>query len=130
MAAQHSIETMPQRRALPRGWQAYALFLPLPLWWALGLSHFIWPVIAAGLLLSLLLRAESLRLPRGFGIWLLFLAWMVASATQIDTVGRFAGFLLRLSIYVAATIVFLYLYNRREDVDVLAECLEAIVSYI
>ena len=116
MPAQHSIGTMPQRRALPRGWQAYALFLPLPLWWALGLSHFIWPVIAAGLLLSLLLRAESLRLPRGFGIWLLFLAWMVASATQIDTVGRFAGFLLRLSIYVAATIVFLYLYNRREMV--------------
>ncbi len=117
---EHSIGTTTQRRTLPRGWQAYALFLPLPLWWVLGLSHFIWPLIAVGLLLSLLLRAQTLRLPRGFGIWLLFLAWMVASAAEIDTAGRFMGFLLRLSIYVAATIVFLYLFNRRDAVPVRA----------
>ncbi|MDQ3859876.1 MAG: O-antigen ligase family protein [Actinomycetota bacterium] len=97
--------------SLPQGWQAYALFLAIPLWWVLGLSHFIWPVIAFPILLSLLLYPERLRIPRGFGIWLVFLAWMLASALEIDSGGRMVGFTFRFLTYASGTVLFLYFYN-------------------
>ena len=31
---------------LPEGWQPYAVFTLLPVWWLLGLSFFMWPLIA------------------------------------------------------------------------------------
>jgi polysaccharide biosynthesis protein PslJ len=100
-----------QRVGLPEGWRAYALFALMPTWWLLGLSHFIWIVLGLGMLLSLLLRADRIRIPRGFGIWIVFLGWMLASSLQIDTAGRLLGFGFRFSLYAAATILFLYLYN-------------------
>ena len=95
---------------LPVGWPVYALFLGFPIWWALGLGGFIWPVLAIPMALSLLMRGE-VRAPRGFGLWLLFLIWMVGSATQPDEVDRFIVFAYRFSIYISATILFLYVFN-------------------
>lgn len=119
MAASVAAPATPAVR-LPQGWQAYALFLLLPFWWVLGLSHFIWPVLAIAMLLSLLLRIDRIRIPRGFGIWLVFLGWMLASSAEIDTAGRLLGFALRFSIYASATILFLYLYNAGKQIPTTA----------
>jgi len=102
-----------QPRLLPRGWQAYALFTLLPLWWLLGLSHFIFALLAALMLPALLFRRDGVKVPHGFGVWLAFLAWMLVSAVEIDTTGRMLGFVLRFSVYGSATVLFLYLYNAR-----------------
>jgi O-antigen ligase len=95
---------------LPLGWPIYALFLGFPIWWALGLGGFIWPVLAVPMAFSLFMRGE-VRAPRGFGLWLLFLIWVIASATQLDEMDRFIVFAYRLSIYLSATILFLFAFN-------------------
>ncbi|MGK5534159.1 O-antigen ligase family protein [Streptomyces sp. URMC 129] len=99
-------------RPLPR-WPLYALFVAFPIWWTLGLGDMIWPLFAIPMTV-LLLRHGRLRAPRGFGLWLLFLVWMLASAIQIDTGGRMIGFFYRALIYLAATVIFLYVYNGTE----------------
>ncbi|MFH5824416.1 O-antigen ligase family protein [Georgenia sp. AZ-5] len=58
-------------------------------------------------------RATDVRVPRGFGVWLLFLVWMVLSATQLDSGERSIGFVYRALLYVSATVAFLYAYNAR-----------------
>ncbi|MGH8999550.1 MAG: O-antigen ligase family protein [Acidimicrobiia bacterium] len=101
----------PARRArLPYGWPIYALFGGFPLWWFLGLGAFIWPVLAVPMAFSLLTRAR-LRVPRGFGLYLLFLIWMLASALQINGPDRMIGFAYRSSLYFSAGILCLYVYN-------------------
>lgn len=93
-----------------RGWPYYLAFLGFPVWWALGLSAFIWPILALPMALSLVLRG-SLRVPRGFGLWLLFLFWMIGSAAMLNDPGRGIPFAYRAATYLAATIIFLYVYN-------------------
>lgn len=85
-------------------------FLAFPLWWALGISAFIWPIAAIPMALSLLLRGSH-RVPRGFGVWLLFLFWMIGSTAMLSDVGRVIPFGYRAATYFAATILFLYLFN-------------------
>jgi polysaccharide biosynthesis protein PslJ len=97
-------------RFLPVGWPLYALFLGLPVWWLLGVSLFMGPLLAVPLALSLA-GSPSLRVPRGFGLWLLFLLWMVVTATQLEGIREWGAFTYRASGYVAATIVFLYVLN-------------------
>jgi hypothetical protein len=99
-------------RPLPR-WPLYALFVVFPVWWLMGLGDLIWPLFALPMMV-LLLRHGRLRAPRGFGLWLLFLAWMFASVIEIDTGGRMIGFFYRALIYLAATVIFLYVYNGTE----------------
>jgi hypothetical protein len=50
-------------------------------------------------------------MPRGFGVWLLFLAWVALSMLQLDEISRAYIFFYRFSLYGAATIFFLYVYN-------------------
>jgi polysaccharide biosynthesis protein PslJ len=97
---------------LPR-WPLYALFVVFPVWWLMGLGDMIWPLFAVPMTF-LLLRHGQLRAPKGFGLWLLFLVWMLASAIEIDTGGRMIGFFYRALIYLAATVIFLYVYNGTE----------------
>lgn len=99
---------------LPPGWPVYALFLGFPLWWVLGLGSFVWPILAVPMLLSLL-SGGDVRMPRGFGWWLLFIGWIVVSGTQLTDAGRLGAYLYRGSIYVSATVLFLYLYNAPRD---------------
>ena len=98
---------------LPKAWPIYALFVGFPLWWVLGMGAFIWPVLAVPMLASLLMR-QRMRVPRGFGIWLLFLVWMVGSGSQLDESTRGLVFAYRASLYASATILFLYVYNSSE----------------
>jgi polysaccharide biosynthesis protein PslJ len=108
------VSTLPSRPGAPprlhAGWPLSFLFLGFPLWWALGIGAFVWPMVAVPMGLVLLMRGWA-RVPRGFGLWILFLVWMLASATQLDEPQRWIVFVYRLTIYGSATILFLYVYN-------------------
>ncbi|MCU1638925.1 MAG: hypothetical protein JWL94_1572 [Microbacteriaceae bacterium] len=97
--------------ALPR-WPVAAIFFGYPLWWVLGIGDLAYPMLAA-VMVVYLVRRRRVDVPRGFGIWLLFLLWMAFSVIGVDTSGRLLGFLFRASMYVAVTVLFLYVYNAR-----------------
>ncbi|GIH76234.1 hypothetical protein Plo01_26630 [Planobispora longispora] len=91
-------------------WPLRAMFLFYPLWWVLGLAPF------AGLIFGLpmvanLVRRGRVAVPRGFGIWLLFLLAMIVAGTQLDSVPRVVGLVFRLASYASATVIFVYVYN-------------------
>ncbi|MGH2595732.1 MAG: O-antigen ligase family protein [Actinomycetota bacterium] len=111
--------TTPDRRQrlLPPGWAFYALFLGTPIWWALGLAGFIWPILAIPMLISLMLKRDIV-LPRGFWIWLLFLLWVFTSAAAIDRGSAWFTYLYRLSTYLSATVVFVYVLNARRELPI------------
>jgi hypothetical protein len=107
----------PARRrklVLPPGWPVYALFAGFPLWWVLGLGSFIWPILAMPMLLQLL-RQKNVRIPKGFGLWLLFLAWLAISVTQLESMSRLSAYLYRGSAYFSITVLFMYVYNAPRD---------------
>jgi len=95
------------------GRQAYAIFLSLPVLWALGLSFFQWPIITFPLIIPLA-RARSLRVPRRFGVWLLFILWVLISAIELHSGSRAIAWAWRGSFYITSTILFLYIYNNTE----------------
>lgn len=101
-----------QVRSIPRssGWPLRVAFLGFPLWWALGIGAFIWPLFALPMALSLIQR-RTLRAPRGFWLWILFLLWVGGSATQLTDVARAIPWTYRAGTYLAATVLFLYIYN-------------------
>ena len=100
------------RRALPR-WPLTAMLAWFPLWWALGIADMAWIPLAACMVV-LLARRGGIRVPRGFGIWLLFLLLMLASVIGIDSSGRLIGFVYRALLYLTVTVVFVYVVNARE----------------
>jgi O-antigen ligase len=102
---------LPFARELPR-WPLTIVFIGVPLWWVTGIGDFILP-IAAALMLAHLVRRGRVEVPRGFGLWLLFLLWMLFSVIEIDSGGRLLGFVYRAAIYGAVTIILLYVYNGR-----------------
>ena len=99
---------------LPQGSLPYVIFLGLPVWWFLGFSFFMWPLITAPLILPML-RRGGLRAPRRFGLWLLLLGWMVASAVELHSFSRGIAWGWRFSFYISGTILFLYIYNASRD---------------
>lgn len=101
----------PAASTLP-AWPLAALFAGYPVWWAVGLVDVAW-ILMAGVMALLLLRTSDVRAPRGFGWWLIFIVWMLLSASQLDTLGRAVGFTYRALIYVSAGILLLYVYNAR-----------------
>lgn len=102
------------RGDLPR-WPITAMFAAFPLWWALGMAEMAWIPLAAAMAV-LLIRRGDVRAPRGFGIWLLFLALVAVSVIGIDTPGRLIGFVYRALQYLSITIAFLYVYNARRTI--------------
>ena len=110
-AVAHPEKRMSTPRELPR-WPLTVMFVLFPLWWVLGPGEAVW-ILLAGVMLLLLNRHGRIRIPRGFGIWLLFLLWMVCSVIGIDTEGRMIGFIYRALLYLTVTVAFLYVYNAR-----------------
>lgn len=96
---------------LPR-WPLVAMFGLYPVWWLLGIVDLLWLPFAVVLLLYLY-RRSAVRAPRGFGFWLFFLVWMTFSAIELDSASRLLGFSYRWGLYVAFTLLFLYVYNAR-----------------
>jgi hypothetical protein len=83
----------------------------MPVFWMLGLGYFTFVIAAIPMLFQLLLM-HPIRIPRGSGLWLMFIGWMLISAVTLSpTVTRFLSFGIRASAYVAATIIFVYIYN-------------------
>ncbi len=109
---------------LPEGWPVLALLWGYPLWWALGVASYVWigAAVLAGLWLWGRARVES---PPGFGLWLLFLGWMLLSATQLELGSTILVYGYRTAIYVASGVLMLYVYNlsasaRRATVSAMA----------
>jgi hypothetical protein len=111
------------RVLFPPGWPLAVAYLGYPLWWLLGLRTFVFLLAAIPMAFELL-RRRRLLAPRGFGVWLLFLAWVVAGlvllgahapdtkAGAVATRYVTAGY--RISWYLALTVAVLYVGNLSE----------------
>lgn len=83
----------------------------LPVFWFLGLGFFSFAIAGAAMGVGLL-TMRPIRVPRGFGIWLLFVAWMLISVLTLDqSINRYLSFTVRAVVYLGATTTFLYVYN-------------------
>lgn len=92
-------------------WPLLLLFCGMPLWWLTGLIDLIWIPVAVAMALLLVSRG-SVSVPRGFGLWLLFLGLLAASFFMLSrTGGSPLVFAHRASLYLAATVLFVYVYN-------------------
>ena len=101
-------------RWLPPEWPLVFMLAGYPIWWVLGAGALIWPLFSLPMLGRLVMRRRTVRVPRGFGWWLLFLVWMLLSFMQLqgDTP---LPFLWRVGNYFSATITFVYVYNAPRD---------------
>jgi hypothetical protein len=107
------------------GWQIGLLIVGWPLWWALGLTQFIGPVLAIPLAWQLLRQHTAIRVPPGFWLWGLFLVWVAVSAVALNLVpdgtvpphgfGRYLAATVRWSNYAALTVMMLYVGNTSES---------------
>jgi hypothetical protein len=107
-------------RLLAPGWPVVALFGGWPLWWALGVSWAVYILLAIPMAVSLL-RRRRLVMPKGFGLWILFLLWMIVGVVALGAhapgtasgslSGRTTAYAHRVGDFAAATILFLYICN-------------------
>ena len=105
------------------GWPLTALLVLYPLWWALGMGTLIVFVLAVPMLVHLR-RLPHVRVPPGFGLWLLFLVWLLLSTTMLgqnppgtlpdSASGRLVSVAFNLAGYLSATAVLLYAGNLTE----------------
>lgn len=108
------------------GWPLTAMFVGYPLWWILGAAEYI-SLVLTGVMAVQLIRQRHIGVPRGFGTWLLFLAWVVGGVftLQVDAPGtvpggsgtRYLTFAYRLLWYLGGTVVLLYIGNHRRDLS-------------
>ncbi len=114
----------PRSRALKRpGWPLTALLVLYPLWWALGLGTIAVFAFAVPMAVHLH-RRRPVAVPPSFGLWLLFLLWVVASTVmlEVDPPGtlpgpaadRLVSVAFNLAGYVAVAVVLLYVGNLSE----------------
>jgi hypothetical protein len=104
-------------RRLGPAWPLKALLLGFPVWWALGFASFAFLIAAIPMALQLV-RRRPIAVPAGFGIWLLFLGWMLAGVFMlwvyapgtVDGGGleRALNFGYRVAWYLAITVAMLY----------------------
>jgi polysaccharide biosynthesis protein PslJ len=102
------------RRSLAGAWPLLVLFPLLPLWWVLGISGLVLSLCLLPLLAALILRRRIL-VPRGFGLYLLFLLWCAFSAAELQSARQTFSAAYRGSMYLAAGLLFLYILNTPRD---------------
>lgn len=117
VTAGSEMSVTPPRRArltLPEGWPIYVTFFGFPVLWVLGVSQLIYPALAIPMVWSLVRhnRTRPVRLPAGFSIWLLFVLWSLVTVLVIHDSHKLFSFGYRASLYLSATVYFLYTYNR------------------
>ena len=108
------VEGPPRRVSLPPGWPLYVLVVGYPLWWVLGLSNFGWTLVAIPMLMYMVSHKVA-RVPRRFGIWLLFLTWMLLSSLTLSGSNAWLTYIYRVSAYLAATVTLLYILSVPRD---------------
>jgi hypothetical protein len=109
-------------------WPIVALLAGYPLWWALGAADFM-PIVlavpAAARMLAWRRQGDRrIRLPSGFGVWLLFLLCVLAGVAMLtlngpDTIAspvssRLLSFAVRAANYAAVTVLLLFAGNLTE----------------
>lgn len=107
-------------------WPLALLFIGLPLWWLLGVWKIMFFVMAVPMAVYLM-KQRVVQMPRGFGMWLLWLGWVLTGilVLQVDVPGtllgaessRYLTFGYRFGWYVIATIAALYVLNTRSAVS-------------
>lgn len=110
-ARSEAVGTVVRRRPLlPTAWPLLLALYGYPLLWVLGLSSFIWSILVLPVGIHLL-RRPTVKTPPGTGIWIVFLAWVALSAVQVDSGSTAAVFVYRASTYLAAGVLYVYVYN-------------------
>jgi hypothetical protein len=123
----------PRRRTGPLAsnpaWPVTALLAAYPLWWALGVADFMWIILAIPMASRMAGWAASgtrrIRVPPGFGIWLLFLITamagiavlsLTAPGTVVSPVShRVISYADRTLTYLGLTVLLLYVGNLTEQ---------------
>jgi O-antigen ligase len=95
-------------------WPPLLMFGLMPLWWALGVWYFVWPVFGVVLFILLTTRGH-IRLPAGTALWLVFLGIVTVSVTRLDKATSLVVFALRYGHLITAFLVALYVYNLARD---------------
>ncbi|MGL5858107.1 MAG: hypothetical protein ACRC35_06825 [Angustibacter sp.] len=120
------VSTRPVRRSWWRrpGWPLSVMLVPFPLWWALGMSELICMLMTVPMA-AYLLRRRRVEVPRGFGLWILFLLWVLVGVLvlQVGAFGaapdqsttRYLTWTYRVAWYLTITISFLYVLNTRAE---------------
>jgi len=99
-----------------------------PLWWALGFGDYIFVVAAIPMVSRMvrwrLSRDRAIRVPPGFGLWLLFLVFSLAGLAAISltapgtinspVASRLLAFSMRNASYLSITVLLLYVGNLTE----------------
>ncbi|MFY1658201.1 O-antigen ligase family protein [Micromonospora sp. WMMD1274] len=108
---------------LPTAWPLIGVFLLYPLWWVLGVSSFVFVIFAVPMIWQMRKRGP-VRVPPGFGIWMVLLLWVFLSVLTLDLTapntlppggsGKYIGWGIRLANYLAMTVTMLYVYNLRD----------------
>ena len=70
------------RLRLAPAWPLWALLVPFPLWWALGMGSFAFALFAIPMALRLA-HQPRIRVPRGWWLWALFLLWRMLSLVML-----------------------------------------------
>lgn len=111
------------RHDLPPSWLLSVLLVGYPIWWALGLGILSFTIVAIPMAWTLI-RRRPIKLPPGFGFWLLFLLWCFVSLTMLEVnppgtygafgIGRILSSGLRMVQYLSLTVLLLYVGNLTE----------------
>jgi hypothetical protein len=110
-------------------WPLTLLLVGWPVWWALGFAEYASAIFAIPMLWQMYFwrarRTRVIRVPRGFGLWLLFLLCMIASTVALDQTApdtlpgpastRLISWGVRAASYFSATVVLLYAGNLTES---------------
>jgi hypothetical protein len=107
-------DSSPPRAGELPSWPLAAAFVGFPLWWLLGFVDAVWMPVAL-VMLMLLARHSRARVPRGFGLYLVFLAWAACSALMLSGAAAMIGFTYRWLIYASCAVILVYVYNARRS---------------
>ena len=110
-------------------WPITALLVGYPLWWVLGFADFTWIIVAVPMILRMIgwraSGSRSVRLPPGFGIWMLFLICAIAGIATIGLTApgtaaspvshRVLAYAYRTATYLGITVLLVYAGNLTES---------------